>query len=81
MKVHVYTFRNENHHLRWDYGQDPYVEYQTFLDLGVDGFFTDFPGSLRRFLDAKAQEYRLALSIASFLFPKKALFSIFIKSN
>ena len=28
--------------------QDPYLEYQTFLDLGVDGFFTDFPASLER---------------------------------
>lgn len=48
MKVHAYTFRNEHRHLRWDYGQDPYDEYQTFVDMGVDGLFTDFPKSLSR---------------------------------
>jgi len=58
MKVHVYTFRNENHFLRWDYGQDPFVEYEAFLELGIDGFFTDFPGSLRRFLEAQTLELR-----------------------
>jgi len=52
MKVHAYTFRNENHHLNWDFGQDPHSEYEAFVHLGVDGFFTDFPASLRRFLEA-----------------------------
>ena len=49
-----WTFRNEYEELSsWDDGQDPYVEYQRFLDVGLDGYFTDFPGSLRRFFDAK----------------------------
>ena len=50
LKVHVFTFRNEDRFLLWDYHQDPYVEYKHFLDLEVDGMFTDFPASLNRFL-------------------------------
>ena len=54
LSVFSWTFRNEYEELSsWDDGQDPYVEYQRFLDVGLDGYFTDFPGSLRRFFDAK----------------------------
>ena len=54
LSVISWTFRNEYQELSsWDDGQDPYVEYQRFLDVGLDGYFTDFPGSLRRFIDAK----------------------------
>ena len=54
MSVFSWTFRNEYQELSsWEDGQDPYVEYQRFLDVGLDGYFTDFPGSLRRFIDAK----------------------------
>lgn len=51
--VHTYTFRNEDKYLAWNYTQDPYNEYQKFFDLQVDGYFTDFPASLKRFLDMK----------------------------
>jgi len=51
LKVHAYTFRNENKYLAWNYSQDPYNEYQTFLNTQIDGYFTDFPGSFKRFLD------------------------------
>ncbi|TRY67191.1 hypothetical protein TCAL_09237 [Tigriopus californicus] len=57
MDVHVYTFRNEWNHLNWDYGQDPYMEYETFLDMGIDGYFTDFPASLRNFFTFKELQY------------------------
>ncbi|KAG8080196.1 hypothetical protein GUJ93_ZPchr0007g3103 [Zizania palustris] len=47
MQVHLYTYRNEN---RYDIPQDPYSEYDYWLnvDVGVDGLFTNFPASLRR---------------------------------
>ena len=33
--------------------QDPYSELEEHLALGVDGFFTDFPLTARRFLNYK----------------------------
>ena len=54
--VHVFTFRNEDEKLLFDYGQDAYNEYQTFLDLGIDGFFTDFPATANRFLNSAFQD-------------------------
>ena len=54
LQVFSWTFRNEHDELSsWDDGQDPYVEYQRFFDAGLDGFFTDFPGSLKRFFNTK----------------------------
>ena len=50
LRVHPYTFRNDVD-LPWDYKIDPNLEYQQFLNLGVDGFITDFPGTLSRFLN------------------------------
>jgi glycerophosphoryl diester phosphodiesterase len=41
--VHPYTFRNENRYLATDYKGDPKREYEQFLNLGVDGLFSDFP--------------------------------------
>ncbi|MEI7932801.1 MAG: glycerophosphodiester phosphodiesterase family protein [Alphaproteobacteria bacterium] len=51
IKVHPYTFRAENSYLPAAYkiGTDPnahgnLVAYiRTYLDMGIDGFFTDFP--------------------------------------
>ncbi len=43
--VHPYTFRNEGRFLAADYGGNPTLEYQQFIDLGVDGYFSDFPGT------------------------------------
>lgn len=51
LRVHPWTFRAENFFLlpAWRRGTDPAVhgdlaaEIRTFIDLGVDGFFTDFP--------------------------------------
>ena len=53
LKVHAYTFRNENKYLAWNYTQDPYNEYEAFFKAKIDGYFTDFPSSLKRFLDVK----------------------------
>ncbi|XP_042459886.1 glycerophosphodiester phosphodiesterase GDPD6-like [Zingiber officinale] len=47
LQVHTYTYRNENSYLHFDFHQDPYAEYQYWIDkIGVDGLFTDFTGSL-----------------------------------
>ena len=43
--VHTYTFRNESRFLASDYNNNPEAEYRQFINLGVDGYFTDFPGT------------------------------------
>ncbi|KAH9603043.1 hypothetical protein KSS87_004374 [Heliosperma pusillum] len=50
LQVHPYTFRNENQYLHFNYSQDPYMEYDYWINkVGVDGLFTDFTGSLHNF--------------------------------
>lgn len=49
-QVHPYTYRNENKFLHFDFHQDPYEEYDYWLNnIRVDGLFTDFTGSLHNF--------------------------------
>jgi glycerophosphoryl diester phosphodiesterase len=43
--VHPYTFRNEGRYLASDYNGNPELEFRQFISLGVDGYFTDFPGT------------------------------------
>ncbi len=43
--VHAYTFRNEPRYLMKPYNGDPIAEYRRFFALGVDGVFSDFPGT------------------------------------
>ena len=43
--VHPYTFRNEGRFLASNYGSNPAREFEQFINLGVDGYFTDFPGT------------------------------------
>lgn len=50
LQVHPYTFRNEDQFMALDYGADPYEELKMFIDLGVDGLFSDFPATLNRYL-------------------------------
>jgi glycerophosphoryl diester phosphodiesterase len=45
LKVHLYTIRSESFFLPSSYNGNPVNEYKQFIDLGVDGFFTDFPGT------------------------------------
>lgn len=48
--MHPYTFRNENQFLHFNFSQDPYNEYDYWLNkVGVDGLFTDFTGSLHHY--------------------------------
>ena len=56
MEVHVFTFRNENKFLLFEYGQDPYQEFEKFYNLGIDGFFTDFPATAKRFFNSVFHE-------------------------
>ncbi|XP_066386354.1 glycerophosphodiester phosphodiesterase GDPD6-like [Miscanthus floridulus] len=50
LQVHPYTFRNENQYLHFDFHQDPYAEYEYWLnEISVDGLFTDFTGSLHKY--------------------------------
>ena len=53
--VHVFTFRNEYMHLVWEYGQDPYTEYDFYLSMGIDGYFSEFPRTARQFFDWKKE--------------------------
>ena len=41
--VHVWTLRNENVFLANQYRGNPEAEYIKLIELGVDGYFTDFP--------------------------------------
>jgi glycerophosphoryl diester phosphodiesterase len=43
LKVHAYTFRNEQSRLAADYEGNPINEYLQFYRLGIDGVFSDFP--------------------------------------
>ena len=49
-QVHPYTYRNENQFLHFNFSQDPYKEYEYWIkEIGVDGLFTDFTGSLHNY--------------------------------
>ncbi|GBE91382.1 glycerophosphodiester phosphodiesterase [Nostoc cycadae] len=42
LKVHIWTFRNEDSFLPLDFPGNPQGEYELFFSLGVDGVFSDF---------------------------------------
>ena len=46
--VHVWTVRADSAFLPAGYHGDPLAEYRRLADLGVDGYFTDFPDLARR---------------------------------
>ncbi|KAF3438060.1 hypothetical protein FNV43_RR20816 [Rhamnella rubrinervis] len=74
LQVHPYTYRNENKFLHFNFSQDPYAEYDFWLnEIGVDGLFTDFTGSLHNFqkwtsVDDSASKllHKIALMISSY---------------
>lgn len=43
LKVHAWTFRNEEQYLASVYQGNPQTEYEQFFKLGIDGVFSDFP--------------------------------------
>jgi alkaline phosphatase len=60
LQVHPYTFRNEGRYLAADYNGDPEAEYRQFISLGVDAYFTDFPG-----LGAKVRDQAIGKDVRS----------------
>lgn len=57
-QVHPYTYRNENKYLHFNFSQDPYKEYDYWINsIGVDGLFTDFTGSLHNFQEWTAPKH------------------------
>jgi arylsulfatase A-like enzyme len=55
--VHPYTFRNEDQYLAADYKGDPEKEIEQFIELGVDGYFTDFAGTGKAARDYVTQPF------------------------
>ena len=53
MQVYAYTFKNELSSLKWDYQGDVRNELQQFFKLGLEGYFSDFPATLKSFRDSK----------------------------
>lgn len=51
--VHTWTFRSEPKRLASDFKGDPAAEYRTFLALGIDGLFSDFPDTAVKARNAK----------------------------
>lgn len=43
LKVHTWTFREEEQYLAPNYQGNSQAEYQQFFELGIDGVFSDFP--------------------------------------
>ncbi|PNX88009.1 glycerophosphoryl diester phosphodiesterase-like protein, partial [Trifolium pratense] len=59
LQVHPYTYRNENQYLHFNFSQDPYNEYDYWINkIGVDGLFTDFTGSLHNFQEWTSPNHR-----------------------
>ncbi|KAL5064898.1 hypothetical protein RYX36_026635 [Vicia faba] len=60
LQVHPYTYRNENKYLHFNFSQDPYKEYDYWINnIGVDGLFTDFTGSLHNFQEWTAPKHHV----------------------
>ncbi|KAF3785826.1 hypothetical protein EJ110_NYTH26967 [Nymphaea thermarum] len=52
LQVHPYTYRNKFMFLHLNFHQDPYGEYDFWINkIGIDGLFSDFTGSLHNFQD------------------------------
>ena len=76
VQVHPYTYRNEFPFLHFNFSQDPYMEYDFWINkIGVDGLFTDFTGSLHRYQewtsnhkddDDKNLLHKIALLVSSY---------------
>lgn len=60
LKVHPYTFRNEERHLVLDESgkpQTPEQEFEQYIRLGVDGYFTDYPKTGARVRDQVTSDW------------------------
>lgn len=76
MQVHPYTFRNENQFLHLNFNEDPYLEFNYWLNhIGVDGIFTDFTGSLHNFQEWTSSQDRDTKSASKILHEITSLIS------
>ncbi|MBE9043158.1 esterase-like activity of phytase family protein [Pleurocapsales cyanobacterium LEGE 10410] len=60
LQVHPYTHRNEERYLTLDAEgnpQTPEEEIQQYIEIGFDGFFTDFPGTGVAVVDSLTGEF------------------------
>jgi len=62
LQVHVYTLRNEDRYLAWDFAQDVHNAFDFYLRQQVDGIFTDFPQSLAWHLDAVDKKNKTSIA-------------------
>lgn len=76
--VHAYTFRNEDKYLAWDFNQDPVNELEMYIDMGVDGLFTDFPETLKRYLDSVYHEQDQCISSSEPTTPRIKIFTLMV---
>lgn len=51
MSVYAYTFKNEQSSMCWGHLGDVRNELDRFYELGLDGYFADYPNTVRSFLD------------------------------
>ena len=51
--THAYTFAHDLDDFSWSYGKNPYLEYEPYVRVGIDGLFADFPETARNFLVTK----------------------------
>ncbi|WP_341528341.1 glycerophosphodiester phosphodiesterase [Nostoc sp. UHCC 0302] len=54
--VHVWTFRNEDFFLPLDFQSNPQGEYELFLNLNIDGVFSDYPDTILAVRDRLIRE-------------------------
>ena len=59
LQVHPYTMRDEERHLYLVDGEPESAEeeYRQLIELGVDGFFTDFPATGVSVVDSLTNEF------------------------
>ncbi len=63
LQVHPYTHRNEEQYLTLDAEgnpQTPEEEIKQYIEVGFDGFFTDFPGTGAAVVDSLTDEFVLS---------------------
>uniref|UniRef100_A0A1D1ZB77 glycerophosphodiester phosphodiesterase n=1 Tax=Anthurium amnicola TaxID=1678845 RepID=A0A1D1ZB77_9ARAE len=80
LQVHTYTYRNENCFLHLNFHQDPYAEYDYWINtIGVDGLFTDFTGSLHNYQEWASASAKNETSASNLLHKISSLISSYGK--
>lgn len=73
LQVHPYTLRNEERHLTLNIDGTPQTaeqEFRQLMELGVDGFFTDFPATGDLVRDEFVAEYENTVNSTNFRRPE-----------